>query len=221
MIARLYHSDTIASKEVDLIPLWWYNGSMIRRPEMPKLGDVTGRDKLGLAGRSAMIWVECPNCKQPRWTSRHIYVRRGGDVWCRPCNTRRMQEKARGAPHKVGCDCPQCRTKHQWGERNPSWRGGRQRSPQGYILVNLPPDHRFREMGQTNNRVVFEHRLVMAEYLGRPLIRRETVHHRNGIKDDNRIENLELWVGNHGKGQRVEELHCPGCRCFDHEEVSK
>jgi hypothetical protein len=58
----------------------------------------------------------------------------------------------------------------------------------------------------TKAGIILEHRFVMSEHLGRPLLPGESVHHRNGTRDDNRIENLELWVTFQPAGQRVGDL---------------
>lgn len=61
-------------------------------------------------------------------------------------------------------------------------------------------------------RAVHEHRHVMEQVLGRPLVPGESVHHKNGVRDDNRPENLELWIGGVRYGQRATDLVCPHCQ---------
>lgn len=93
------------------------------------------------------------------------------------------------------------------GELHGRWNGGRTISGNGYTLIRLAHDHRFAAM-RSRSGYVLEHRFVMATYLNRPLLPHETVHHINGDKLDNRMENLQLRQGQHGKGV---VLRCADC----------
>jgi hypothetical protein len=70
----------------------------------------------------------------------------------------------------------------------------------GYVHVKVRGHVEARQNGWA-----LEHRVVMSSHLGRRLMRHESVHHLNGIRDDNRLENLELWSSWQVPGQRVSD----------------
>jgi len=92
------------------------------------------------------------------------------------------------------------------GEQSPAWHGG-QHSHRGYILIHVSllsvQEREWFSSMLWQGHYILEHRLVMARHLGRPLRPGEIVHHINGVKDDNRLENLKLLARNthhSGKG---------------------
>jgi hypothetical protein len=89
----------------------------------------------------------------------------------------------------------------------------------GYVIMPVYNDDPFYGMGTGNEKreseegalSVAEHRYVMAQKLGRLLKPNENVHHINGVRTDNRPENLELWVISQPPGVRAEQYHCACC----------
>lgn len=86
------------------------------------------------------------------------------------------------------------------GEDNVLWKGGKWKTKDGYIRMRV------------DGKETSEHRVVMAAHMGRPLRSTESVHHINGDRSDNRIENLELRHSAHGMGQK---LRCNQCGSID------
>lgn len=81
----------------------------------------------------------------------------------------------------------------------------------GYMIVKVPPNTPGSKRRSGRTRWMPEHRYVMQQHLGRPLTKNENVHHIDGNRENNAIENLELWTRPQPTGVRV--VHCAGCTC--------
>lgn len=104
--------------------------------------------------------------------------------------------------------CHPCASALRCGSRSHNWKGGRVSSGvKGYVRVWVTTlSAAEANLAQMADRTgyIYEHRLVIARSLGRPLVKGEIVHHLNGITDDNRLENLELVApSTHGPANRA------------------
>jgi hypothetical protein len=144
------------------------------------------------------------------WCHGHyLRWRRNGDVRAAVPLERPPQDDCRhdgctkGA-HSAGWCRAHARRVRLYGDPD-AGRPARTRTPEGHLShgywrVRVPPEERHLTHGAA---VELEHRLVVARVLGRPLTRDEAVHHLNGDRLDNRLENLELWSSAQPSGQRV------------------
>lgn len=143
-----------------------------------------------------------------RWTVLGLsHINKSGtSMWkclCTCGNERNVRSSALIHNKTISCGCyvKELR-KSAIGEKSTNWKGGR-REQNGYILLkkNGHPN-------SDNAGYIAEHRFVMSEYMGRKLEDYELVHHKNGIRNDNRLENLELLTyANH-----IGEIECPHCK---------
>ncbi len=90
------------------------------------------------------------------------------------------------------------------GKKAPRWKGGKRPRKDGYVEIFLKPDKR----GESGRKYQLEHIQKMEQKLGRKLTKNEVVHHKNGIKSDNNLRNLELktqqkHTTDHKKGQVI------------------
>jgi len=130
---------------------------------MPKLGEIKRGSEIGKPHDKMYIWQVCQDCRQERW----VLCEKG-----QPKNKR-------------------CRSCSKSGDRSYNWKGGRALRVDGYVEVWVSPNDFFYPMSK-HDGYILEHRLIMAKYLKRHLLSWEVVHHKNGIRNDNRIENLAI-----------------------------
>lgn len=119
------------------------------------------------------------------------------------CGQYRYPKKSRCEVHQAKYDERIASKKADVAERSRRYWERRARTrkvdPMGYVWV------------RSDSEWISEHRLVLQQTLGRELRRSESAHHKNGIRDDNRPENLELWVGPIRYGQRATDICCHAC----------
>ena len=177
--------------------------------------------------------MRCPACSIEKLTPEsmrgHIVRAHGGGVWktfweqnlapnCKQCGKRINYRTDYQAGKRQFCSM-RCAGLHNTpeGDANPNWGGGRWEDGAGYIVrgkASFTAEEFFvvePMFGKTWS--LLEHRAVKALELGRPLNRQEIVHHKNGVRSDNRPENLEVWLKGHSAGYSSNmSMRCPCCK---------
>lgn len=128
------------------------------------------------------IWQACTDCGKARWV--RLCKGKPTSLLCHTCGMVKKWNEIKDKVRESIC-------LRNSMENSPSWKGGRIKNAGGYALVKLPQNSPYFPM-VNKERYILEHRLIIAQKLGRCLLKSEQVHHLNGIRDDNRPENLQL-----------------------------
>lgn len=194
--------------------MWEEQGQMtpMRRPTRGSSVD------LGPSPRSRCIADGCSSTRQFRGlcsTHRELWEENGQMMPMRPATPRSVKNLTCASP---GCYDPvktrvYCKPHYD----SVVVRGAAPEAPIRALMTRIPGDKRTNASGYVDvfspehprvrtNGYYAEHSLVMEAMLGRYLTSEESVHHKNGVRDDNRPENLELWARYQPAGQRVTDL---------------
>ena len=173
---------------------------IINTPPGSYIGEIRKARETGHSGHSRYIWHACEDCGKERWV-RLKSNEAPAFTLCQSCNHKGERSPMFGKRGEL------CHNYGRRGKLSGNWKGGR-RYRGDYVMVFVEPEDFFYPMANRygqRGKYIMEHRLVMARHLGRCLLPWEVVHHKNGIKDDNRFENLELLtnsehISNHVKG---------------------